>query len=149
MTVDPARAAGTVDHNGITYYFCSKGLHRQVHRRPAEVSRRHARADGRRGRHAHDRRPEEVVGRQSSVFSHESSVVSPGRQPNCRMGVSDDPEVVSDRPGPCPKCGMALEPRVADPTDAPNPSSVDMSRRFRIGVLLGRAGVSVDDGATC
>lgn len=24
MKVDPARAAGTVDHNGTTYYFCSK-----------------------------------------------------------------------------------------------------------------------------
>src|SRR6185503_17284210 len=25
MTVDPARAAGHVDHEGTTYYFCSKG----------------------------------------------------------------------------------------------------------------------------
>ena len=25
MTVDPARAAGSVDYNGTTYYFCSKG----------------------------------------------------------------------------------------------------------------------------
>ena len=25
MTVDPARAAGSVDHRGQTYYFCSKG----------------------------------------------------------------------------------------------------------------------------
>src|SRR5687767_10675228 len=24
MTVDPARAAGSVEHNGTTYYFCSK-----------------------------------------------------------------------------------------------------------------------------
>ena len=24
MTVDPARAAGTVEHKGTTYYFCSK-----------------------------------------------------------------------------------------------------------------------------
>ena len=24
MTVNPERAAGTVDHNGTTYYFCSK-----------------------------------------------------------------------------------------------------------------------------
>ena len=48
-----------------------------------------------------------------------------------------DPEVVSDRPGPCPKCGMALEPRIADLSDAPNPELVDMSRRFWIGVVLG------------
>ncbi len=25
MTVDPDRAAGHVDHDGTTYYFCSKG----------------------------------------------------------------------------------------------------------------------------
>ncbi|HMJ84899.1 MAG TPA: copper-translocating P-type ATPase, partial [Vicinamibacterales bacterium] len=42
-----------------------------------------------------------------------------------------------DRPGPCPKCGMALEPRVADLSDAPNPELVDMSRRFWNGVVLG------------
>jgi Cu+-exporting ATPase len=46
------------------------------------------------------------------------------------------PEVISDRPGACPKCGMALEPRVADLSDAPNPELVDMTRRFWIGVLL-------------
>jgi Cu+-exporting ATPase len=47
------------------------------------------------------------------------------------------PEVVSDKPGACPKCGMALEPRVADVADAPNPELVDMTRRFWIGVALG------------
>ena len=50
------------------------------------------------------------------------------------------PEVVSDRPGACPKCGMALEPMVTDlsaDADAPNPELVDMTRRFWIGVVLG------------
>jgi Cu+-exporting ATPase len=47
------------------------------------------------------------------------------------------PEVVSDRPGACPKCGMALEPRVVDLSDAPNPELVDMTRRFWIGLALG------------
>jgi Cu+-exporting ATPase len=48
-----------------------------------------------------------------------------------------DPEVVSDRPGACPKCGMALEPRVPDPGDAPNPELVEMTRRFWVGAALG------------
>jgi Cu+-exporting ATPase len=48
-----------------------------------------------------------------------------------------DPEVLSDRPGACPKCGMALEPRVADLSDAPNPELVDMTRRLWIGLVLG------------
>jgi Cu+-exporting ATPase len=52
-----------------------------------------------------------------------------------------DPEVVSDKAGACPKCGMALEPMLDDVTaeaaDAPNPELVDMTRRFWIGVVLG------------
>ena len=48
-----------------------------------------------------------------------------------------DPEVLSDKPGACPMCGMALEPRIADLSDAPNPELVDMTRRLRIGVVLG------------
>jgi Cu+-exporting ATPase len=50
------------------------------------------------------------------------------------------PEVVSDRPGACPKCGMALEPMITDlgaDAEAPNPELVDMTRRFWIGVVLG------------
>jgi Cu+-exporting ATPase len=47
------------------------------------------------------------------------------------------PEVVRDRPGACPICGMALEPRVATLDDAPNPELADMSRRFQIGLALG------------
>jgi len=50
-----------------------------------------------------------------------------------------DPEVVSDKPGACPKCGMALEPMIADlrgDADAPNPELVDMTRRFWIGAVF-------------
>ncbi len=52
-----------------------------------------------------------------------------------------DPEVVSDRPGACPKCGMALDPMVDDlstaaDVDAPNPELVDMTRRFWIGLAF-------------
>jgi Cu+-exporting ATPase len=48
-----------------------------------------------------------------------------------------DPEVVSEQSGACPKCGMALEPRVPDLSDKPNPELVDMTRRFWISVALG------------
>src|SRR5262249_45362703 len=46
------------------------------------------------------------------------------------------PEIVSDAPGPCPICGMALEPRVISLSDAPNPELVDMTRRFWIAAVL-------------
>jgi Cu+-exporting ATPase len=46
------------------------------------------------------------------------------------------PEVVSDHPGSCSKCGMALEPRTTTLEEGPNPELVDMSRRFRVGLAL-------------
>ncbi len=47
------------------------------------------------------------------------------------------PEVIRDRPGACPLCGMALEPRHATAgSDAPNPELADMTRRFWIGAAL-------------
>jgi Cu+-exporting ATPase len=46
------------------------------------------------------------------------------------------PEVVSDHPGSCPKCGMALEPRTVAAEEGPNPELADMSRRFWVGAAL-------------
>jgi len=46
------------------------------------------------------------------------------------------PEIVRDRPGSCPKCGMALEPREASAEDEENPELVDMTRRFWVSVAL-------------
>ncbi len=45
------------------------------------------------------------------------------------------PEVVSDRPGSCPKCGMALEPRDASAQEDDSELR-DMTRRFKASVLL-------------
>ncbi|MBK9177354.1 MAG: heavy metal translocating P-type ATPase [Flavobacteriales bacterium] len=46
------------------------------------------------------------------------------------------PEVRQMGPGSCPICGMALEPELITADQGPNPELLDMSRRFRIGVLL-------------
>jgi Cu+-exporting ATPase len=48
------------------------------------------------------------------------------------------PEVRQDHPGPCPKCGMALEPAdvSAGHDDHNYPELEDMTRRFWIGALL-------------
>src|SRR5258708_40027679 len=102
MTVDPARAAGHVDHDGTTYYFCSKGC---VARFSAD--------------------PKAYL---------EPALLTIGglkRKPNLQSAIGNlqsgewicpmHPEVVSDKPGACPMCGMALEPRVADLTGSANP----------------------------
>jgi len=46
------------------------------------------------------------------------------------------PEVISDKPGPCPICGMALEPRVVTLDEKPNEELIDMQRRFVISAIL-------------
>ena len=46
-----------------------------------------------------------------------------------------DPEVVSDKPAACPKCGMALEPMTVA-AEEENPELRDMTRRFWIGVVF-------------
>src|SRR3954471_21161587 len=46
------------------------------------------------------------------------------------------PEVVSDKPGVCPICGMALEPMTASLDDAPNAELLDMRRRFAISLIF-------------
>src|SRR5690606_31001069 len=50
----------------------------------------------------------------------------PGTMYVCPM----DPEVRQDRPGTCPKCGMALEPELPSLDEGDNPELRDFSRRF-------------------
>ena len=50
MTVDPARAAGHVEHEGTTYYFCSKGCVAKFSADPKKYLSGVARADASRAR---------------------------------------------------------------------------------------------------
>ncbi len=45
------------------------------------------------------------------------------------------PEIVQDRPGSCPKCGMALEPRTVT-AEEKNEELIDMTRRFWVSTAL-------------
>src|SRR5689334_17914879 len=56
-----------------------------------------------------------------------------GTQYTCPM----HPEVISDHPGDCAKCGMALEPMGIPPMDeGPNPELIDFTRRLWISGIL-------------
>ena len=46
------------------------------------------------------------------------------------------PEIVRDEPGNCPICGMALEPKTVTAEEEENPELLDMTRRFKVCVVL-------------
>jgi Cu+-exporting ATPase len=83
MTVEPATAAGSVDHDGHTYYFCSRGCLEKFRADPARY----------------------VVGRPTEPTAAPAGATTY----TCPM----HPEIVRDAPGSCPICGMALEPVIA------------------------------------
>ncbi len=113
MTVDPATAAANVEHEGRRYHFCSASCARKFQADPQRYLQ---------------------GGPEGMSPAPPPSPAPPGMRVEyvCPM----DPEVVSDRPGACPKCGMALEPRTALAEEGPNPELADMSRRLWVGVAL-------------
>jgi Cu+-exporting ATPase len=133
MMVDPERAAGHVEHGGKTYFFCSKSCVAKFSADPETYL-----SGKREPMHSHAA-PLTIGGLKKPLApSPQALAPSPaGVKWTCPM----HPEVVSDKPGACPKCGMALEPMLddvsADAIDAPNPELVDMTRRFWIGVVFG------------
>ena len=141
MTVDPARAAARVDHEGVGYYFCSKGCAAKFTaapktylsgaREPMAALAPQVIALG--GLKKKAVAPSHAADAPAPASAAPAASTQSGVEWVCPM----DPEVLSDRPGACPKCGMALEPRVPDPSGAPNPELVDMTRRFWIGAALG------------
>src|SRR5262249_34303199 len=46
------------------------------------------------------------------------------------------PEIVRAKPGSCPICGMALEPKTVDVADGENPELIDMRRRFWVSAAF-------------
>ena len=76
MTVDPARAAGSYEYDGQTYYFCNPGCLRRFQADPEEFLK-----------------PRET---ELPVAPR------PGVSYTCPM----HPEIVRDYPGACPICGM-------------------------------------------
>src|SRR5262249_25131444 len=103
MTGDPAQADGSSGYAWTTYTTCNPSCKQRFDADPD----RYLSAAAKPERHMPPPAPTERV------------------EYVCPM----HPEVVSDRPGACPKCGMALEPRVAALDEGPDPELVTMQRR--------------------
>jgi Cu+-exporting ATPase len=110
MTVDPATARASCTYEGQQYYFCCPSCLQKFQAQPQRYLG---------GEPAAPALPPQVAPGEKIEYT-------------CPM----HPEVISDRPGSCPKCGMALEPKTVTADEGPSPELVDMSRRFWIGVVL-------------
>src|SRR5258707_15005022 len=82
--------------------------------------------------HKHGDSP--LVPRPSSLVP--DSLIPDSLVPDSLFTCPMHPEVVSDRPGACPICGMALEPMTASLDDTPNAELLDMRRRFVISLIF-------------
>jgi Cu+-exporting ATPase len=106
MTVDPA-AALTHRHGERDYYFCNPRCRDKFVADPAQYLKPAAEPKA---------QPPAPAG---SVWT-------------CPM----HPEIRRDAPGPCPICGMALEPLAPSAEEGENAELTDMTRRFWISVAL-------------
>jgi Cu+-exporting ATPase len=101
--------SGSLAHEGVTYYFCSPHCIAKFSKDPAAFIK-----------------PAVAVTEIQS-----SRPINSGGY-TCPM----HPEIIRERAGNCPICGMALEPRTVSLNEEENPELVDMTRRFWISLLL-------------
>jgi len=112
MNVDPERAAGKVEHEGKTYYFCNPSCRTKFCADPARYLEPGAR------------------------FEVMEPIAPPSPSGGVEYTCPMDPEVVQNHPGSCPVCGMALEPRTPQLEEEENPELADMKRRFQVSLCL-------------
>jgi len=158
MYVDPAKARGSAEYQGKTYYFCSPGCERRFKAEPEKYLASKAPASGlvqlggiapaKPQPHVPLRPDHSQKGTITYVCPMDPEVreSSPVPCPICGMALEPEtveytcpmhPEIVRDGPGNCPICGMALEPRAIAGLHEEDDSELrSMQRRLWVGVAL-------------
>src|SRR5579859_1099877 len=158
MYVDPAKARGSAEYQGKTYYFCSPGCERRFKAEPEKYLASKAPASGlvqlggiapaKPQPHVPLRPDHSQKGTITYVCPMDPEVreSSPVPCPICGMALEPEtveytcpmhPEIVRDGPGNCPICGMVLEPRAIAGLHEEDDSELrSMQLRFWVGVAL-------------
>lgn len=142
MAVDPAKAAGNVEHKGKTYYFCSKRCAERFAQDPEKflaasgtAGMEHSHAQGHAPAHASAHAPaQSQMQNASAAAAH--PLATPANAQGVRYTCPMHPEVVQIGPGTCPICGMALEPMDVFAEVEADPEYDSMRRRFWVSAAL-------------
>jgi len=130
MMVEPAKAAGQHEYKGTVYHFCNPSCLARFKAEPEKFLAPGLRPTGMGGKGL-----VRLGGPRLAVLPSQAAVV-PRPALAVRYLCPMCAGVVSDRPGACPKCGMALEPETVSLEELPNPELADMTRRFWIALAL-------------
>lgn len=150
MTVDPAAGKPSLEHGGRLFHFCSASCRDKFQAAPdtyvsakdpvcgmdvARDTARHFLKHEGAGYYFCSSTCEGKFTAEPAKYLSGKPAAAPapkGTQYTCPM----HPEIVRDKPGSCPKCGMALEPMMPGADDGPNPELVDFTRRFLVSAVL-------------
>jgi len=88
--------------------------------------------------HHHHSRMEEPAPRRplTTGLGPGTAPAPPSASPKVQWTCPMHAQIVRDRPGTCPICGMALEPRTITAEPEKNPERTEMSRRFWVATAL-------------
>ncbi|MBX5042119.1 heavy metal translocating P-type ATPase [Rhizobium lentis] len=152
MTVDPQAGKASFDQSGRIYHFCSEGCRTKFAAAPQDYLSAKDPVCGMSVDRSTAKHFLKAEGEKfyfcsagcKAKFEADPSAYRDGSRPPAKPAPKGTlytcpmhPEVVSDRPGDCPKCGMALEPMGIPPADeGPNPELVDFIRRLWVSAVL-------------
>ncbi|AHF87776.1 Copper-transporting P-type ATPase (plasmid) [Rhizobium leguminosarum bv. trifolii WSM1689] len=152
MTVDPQAGKPSLEHERRIYHFCSDGCRTKFATAPENYLTAKdpvcgMTVDRSTAKHFLKHEGEKFYFCSAACqakFEADPAAYRDGNRPAAKPAPKGTlytcpmhPEVVSDRPGDCPKCGMALEPMGIPPADeGPNPELVDFVRRLSVSGVL-------------